>query len=186
MMVLSLPPPVPVLVLSADSQDETRQSVLVRGANGFLTKPLDSAELEIRLILAARITRLRGEVRAASERGKCKLSDDEARSLIIHREIGMLDNATYRQINHMDVLTASGHLRRLRDLGILKQHGKGASTFYKPGDVFFHPEKQKRRKKRESPNRLLNTRQHSGYSKQERIYRYNTHHTGRQCYTRLT
>ena len=38
-------PPVPVLVLSADSQDETRQSVLVRGANGFLTKPLDPADL---------------------------------------------------------------------------------------------------------------------------------------------
>lgn len=38
-------PPIPVLVLSADSQDETRQSVLVRGANGFLTKPLDPADL---------------------------------------------------------------------------------------------------------------------------------------------
>lgn len=38
-------PPVPVLVLSADGQDETRQSVLVRGANGFLSKPLDPADL---------------------------------------------------------------------------------------------------------------------------------------------
>ena len=38
-------PPIPVLVLSADSQDETRQSVLVRGASGFLTKPLDPADL---------------------------------------------------------------------------------------------------------------------------------------------
>ena len=38
-------PPVPVLVLSADGQDHTRQSVLTHGANGFLTKPLDPAAL---------------------------------------------------------------------------------------------------------------------------------------------
>ncbi|MEX0957263.1 MAG: ATP-binding protein [Rhizobiaceae bacterium] len=38
-------PPIPVLVLSADGQDTTRQSVLTHGANGFLTKPLDPAEL---------------------------------------------------------------------------------------------------------------------------------------------
>jgi CheY-like chemotaxis protein len=38
-------PPVPVLVLSADGQDETRQSLLTHGANGFLTKPLDPAAL---------------------------------------------------------------------------------------------------------------------------------------------
>lgn len=33
--------PVPILVLSADSQETTRHEVLARGANGFLTKPLD-------------------------------------------------------------------------------------------------------------------------------------------------
>lgn len=38
-------PPIPVLVLSADGQDHTRQSLLTRGANGFLTKPLDPAAL---------------------------------------------------------------------------------------------------------------------------------------------
>ncbi len=38
-------PPVPVLVLSADGQEQTRQSVLTHGADGFLTKPLDPEAL---------------------------------------------------------------------------------------------------------------------------------------------
>jgi len=40
-------PPVPVLVLSADGQEDTRQSVLTHGANGFLSKPLDPAALVV-------------------------------------------------------------------------------------------------------------------------------------------
>jgi PAS domain S-box-containing protein len=38
-------PPVPVLVLSADGQEDTRQNVLTHGASGFLSKPLDPAAL---------------------------------------------------------------------------------------------------------------------------------------------
>ena len=38
-------PPVPVLVLSADGQEDTRQNVLTHGASGFLAKPLDPAAL---------------------------------------------------------------------------------------------------------------------------------------------
>ena len=34
-------PPVPIMVLSADSQEKTRHTVLAHGANGFVTKPLD-------------------------------------------------------------------------------------------------------------------------------------------------
>jgi PAS domain S-box-containing protein len=33
--------PVPIMVLSADSQDKTRHAVLAHGASGFVTKPLD-------------------------------------------------------------------------------------------------------------------------------------------------
>lgn len=33
--------PVPILVLSADSQERTRHGVIARGASGFLTKPID-------------------------------------------------------------------------------------------------------------------------------------------------
>jgi len=63
----------------------------------------------------------------------CNLSDDEARALIVLREIGALDNAAYRSINRVDTLTASGHLRRLRDAGLLEQKGKGPATYYVPG-----------------------------------------------------
>jgi PAS domain S-box-containing protein len=37
--------PVPIIVLSADGQDSTRQLVLAHGATGFLVKPLDPAAL---------------------------------------------------------------------------------------------------------------------------------------------
>ena len=40
-------PPIPVLVLSADGQEVTRQSVLTHGANGFLSKPLDPGALVV-------------------------------------------------------------------------------------------------------------------------------------------
>jgi CheY-like chemotaxis protein len=33
--------PVPILVLSADSQETTRHGVVAHGATGFLTKPVD-------------------------------------------------------------------------------------------------------------------------------------------------
>jgi PAS domain S-box-containing protein len=37
--------PVPIMVLSADSQEQTRHSTLAHGASGFLTKPLDPEQL---------------------------------------------------------------------------------------------------------------------------------------------
>ena len=38
-------PPLPIMVLSADSQENTRHAVLAHGATGFLTKPLDPEAL---------------------------------------------------------------------------------------------------------------------------------------------
>jgi len=38
-------PPVPIMVLSADSQEKTRHAVLAHGASGFVTKPLDPEAL---------------------------------------------------------------------------------------------------------------------------------------------
>jgi ATP-dependent DNA helicase RecG len=59
-----------------------------------------------------------------------RLDDDEARALVFARETGKISNSDYRGINKLDTLTASQHLGRLRDLGVLLQKGKGPATFY--------------------------------------------------------
>jgi ATP-dependent DNA helicase RecG len=64
----------------------------------------------------------------------CALSEDEARALIVVREVGAINNASYRDINRLDTLTASRHLQRLRSLGLLEQRGRGTATYYVPGD----------------------------------------------------
>lgn len=61
------------------------------------------------------------------------LSPDEARALIVVREAGAIDNASYRDLNKVDALTASQALRRLREAGLLHQKGRGSATYYVPG-----------------------------------------------------
>lgn len=63
-----------------------------------------------------------------------QLSDAEARALVVAREAGAIDNATYREINKVDTLVASGALRRLRDAGLFAQKGRGSATWYQPTD----------------------------------------------------
>jgi ATP-dependent DNA helicase RecG len=58
------------------------------------------------------------------------LGDEEARALVFVRETLSIDNAAYRDLNQVDVLNASTHLRRLRDQGLLEQRGKGSATYY--------------------------------------------------------
>lgn len=65
------------------------------------------------------------------------LLDEEARALVYVRETLTIDNATYRDLNRVDVLHASNHLRRLRDHGLLEQRGKGSATYYIPTARFL-------------------------------------------------
>ncbi|WNN88087.1 ATP-binding protein [Gloeocapsopsis dulcis] len=58
------------------------------------------------------------------------LSNDEAKALVVLRKAGSINNLVYRVTNDVDTLTASQHLRRLRDLGLLEQQGKGSATCY--------------------------------------------------------
>lgn len=60
------------------------------------------------------------------------LSDEEAKALIVVREAGAIDNATYRELSKVDALAASQALRRLRDAGLLAQKGRGSATYYVP------------------------------------------------------
>lgn len=79
----------------------------------------------------------------------CNLHSDEAKALIVLREMGYMDNFTYRSVNHVDSLAASKHLARLRDLNLLDQQGKGANTFYTAGSrISSDAPPSKKRKKR--------------------------------------
>lgn len=61
-----------------------------------------------------------------------QLGESEARALVVAREVGAMDNATWRDINKVDTLTASQGLKKLRDAGLFQQNGRGSATWYKP------------------------------------------------------
>lgn len=61
-----------------------------------------------------------------------QLTDAEARALVVTREVGAMDNATWREINKVDTLAASHGLKKLRDAGLLQQKGRGSATWYQP------------------------------------------------------
>lgn len=69
------------------------------------------------------------------------LSNDEAKALVVLRQMGMINNLIYRVTNDVDILNASQHLRRLRDSGLLEQQGKGSATCY-----ILNPEFQSKKK----------------------------------------
>jgi len=61
------------------------------------------------------------------------LTEAEMKALISAREVGAIDNSTYRDINRdADTLGASRHLRRLCDCGLLEKKGSGPATYYIP------------------------------------------------------
>lgn len=64
---------------------------------------------------------------------KFDLSSEEARALLVVREMGAITNADYRNVNCVDTLSASTSLRRLRDCGLLESKGKSSQTYYVPG-----------------------------------------------------
>ena len=61
------------------------------------------------------------------------LTEDEMKAMISAREVGAIDNSTYRDINRdSDTLSASKHLRKLCDFGLLEKKGQGPATYYVP------------------------------------------------------
>ena len=65
-----------------------------------------------------------------------ELTNEERRAMVQAREVGAVDNSTYRDLNRdADTLIASRHLRRLCDLKLLEKKGKGAKTYYIPTDL---------------------------------------------------
>jgi len=59
-----------------------------------------------------------------------RLSDEQARALVVARRTGSVSNAMLRDVSGLDVLASSNQLRQLRDLGLLEPRGKGSATHY--------------------------------------------------------
>lgn len=62
------------------------------------------------------------------------LADSQKQALIFVREVGAIDNTTYRQMADCDTLKASNDLRLLKTYNLLKSRGKGKATYYVAGD----------------------------------------------------
>lgn len=59
-----------------------------------------------------------------------RLSDEQARALVVARRTGSVSNAMLRDVSGLDTLAASNQLRHLRDLELLDLRGKGSATHY--------------------------------------------------------
>ncbi|HEX8450652.1 MAG TPA: ATP-binding protein [Longimicrobium sp.] len=70
------------------------------------------------------------------------LSTDEAKALVHLREAGRISNAIYRELTGVDTLEASMRLRRLRQLGFLRQHDRGSATYYTATDRLLNPSRR--------------------------------------------
>ncbi len=68
------------------------------------------------------------------------LKDGQKQALIFVREVGAIDNTTYRQMSNCDVIQASIELRQLKNLELFKSKGKGKGTYYIPGDNLGAPD----------------------------------------------
>lgn len=64
---------------------------------------------------------------------KYQLSDSQKQALIFIREVGAIDNTTYRQMADCDTLRASNDLRLLKSYNLLNAKGKGKATYYVAG-----------------------------------------------------
>ncbi|MDX2247555.1 MAG: ATP-binding protein [Bacteroidia bacterium] len=61
------------------------------------------------------------------------LTDGQQLALIFVREVGAIDNLTYRQMTDSDTLKASNDLRILKSYSLLDAKGKGKATYYVSG-----------------------------------------------------
>ena len=82
----------------------------------------------------------REDIKWLSHFKDANLSEDEARILIHAREMNWVNNAICRDYTGLDTLGVSGILKKLRNLGLLKQHSHASATYYTPTKRLLHPE----------------------------------------------
>ena len=65
------------------------------------------------------------------------LNTRQKNALVFMREVGAIDNLTYRQTNNCDILRSSRELIAMRDMGLLSDKGRGSATYYIPGPAYM-------------------------------------------------
>lgn len=98
-----------------------------------LTPPLfDSDRVRNQFVVALWLHNLIGEDDTNWLRGfaAMRLSDEQARALVVARRTGSVSNAMLRDVSGLDTLEASNQLRQLRDQELLELRGKGSATHY--------------------------------------------------------
>jgi len=65
-----------------------------------------------------------------------ELTPDQMKALIFVREVGAVDNSTFRSLNKVDTLEASQSLKKLHTLSLLVKKGQGSRTYYVKGPNF--------------------------------------------------
>ena len=111
-----------------------RMTRAMRTAN--LTVPLiesDRGESRFGLTLSLHHLMSEDDVAWLAGFADCDLSDDEAKILVLVRQLGKISNRSVRDATGLDTLIASQKLKRLRDLELLVTEGKSTATVYRPG-----------------------------------------------------
>lgn len=70
---------------------------------------------------------------------KNNLTDSQKQALIFVREVGAIDNHTYRQMSNLDTIKSSAELRQLKTFDLLQSKGKGKATYYIAGKRLSTP-----------------------------------------------
>jgi ATP-dependent DNA helicase RecG len=60
----------------------------------------------------------------------CNLNDAQKQAMIFLREVGAIDNTSYRQLADVDAYRANTDLRKLKEEQLIEQKGKGRATYY--------------------------------------------------------
>ncbi|MEA3355627.1 MAG: AAA family ATPase, partial [Patescibacteria group bacterium] len=63
-------------------------------------------------------------------------TNNQKLALVFVKEVGAIDNKTYRQMVDCDVIKAGTDLRTLKDKELLKKKGKAKATYYMAGNAF--------------------------------------------------
>ncbi len=79
------------------------------------------------------------DIKWLSSFAKYGINDSQKQALIFVREVGAIDNYTYRQMADCDTLKASHELRVLKHKGLFAGKGKGKSSYYVAGEKLSAP-----------------------------------------------